>query len=410
MAEAAGQFQKALDQLALLPDTLERKRQELDFYIGLGAASQTSKGFSAAETGRAYAHASELWEQLGCPVEYLRAPMGHSGYYTNRGELELAQCLNTHILRLAYRRTEPSTRCMGHVITGRTLTFAGKFVKARSHLEKAEALYDQIPLRWSSQPSGLVPPVGARGYLATILFCLGYPDQAFAKTRANIAYASRIAHTPSITLAHIFGATLFLLLGDDIALQGEVQQVVSAATEHGFGLYLAQGTIFRGWLDIQRGNIPEGLHLVKSGLDAYRSMGSLVWVPQYLGILVTAYEAAGQIEDALIAANTALQIVERTGERWFAAELNRHKGQLLVQSGNVGAAEEQFYEALRIAQSQGAKLWELRAAMSLARLRRDQGRRNEACHLLRSAYGCFTEGLAVPDLRAAKKLLDELGG
>jgi predicted ATPase len=139
-------------------------------------------------------------------------------------------------------------------------------------------------------------------------------------------------------------------------------------------------------------------------------MGSLVWVPQYLGILVTAFEAAGQIEDALIAANTALQIVERTGERWFAAELNRHKGQLLVQSGNVGAAEEQFYEALRIAQSQGAKLWELRAAMSLARLRRDQGRRNEACHLLGSAYGCFTEGLAAPDLRAAKKLLDELGG
>ena len=104
----------------------------------------------------------------------------------------------------------------------------------------------------------------------------------------------------------------------------------------------------------------------------------------------------------------ALQIVERTGERWFAAELNRHKGQLLLRQGHSEAAEELYRKALSIAEEQGAKLWELRAAVSLARLRRDQGRRAEARDLLAPVYGWFTEGFDTPDLKEAKALLDEL--
>ncbi len=99
---------------------------------------------------------------------------------------------------------------------------------------------------------------------------------------------------------------------------------------------------------------------------------------------------------------------ERTGERWFAAELNRHKGQLLLRQGHTEAAEELYRKALSIAEEQEAKLWELRAAASLARLRRDQGRRAEARDLLAPVYGWFTEGFDTPDLKEAKALLDEL--
>jgi len=106
--------------------------------------------------------------------------------------------------------------------------------------------------------------------------------------------------------------------------------------------------------------------------------------------------------------NDALQIVERTGERWFEAELNRHKGQLLLRQGHAEAAEEMYRKALGIAREQEAKLWELRAAVSLARLRRDQGRRAEACDLLAPIYGWFTEGFDTPDLKEARALLDEL--
>src|SRR5215471_4731623 len=133
-------------------------------------------------------------------------------------------------------------------------------------------------------------------------------------------------------------------------------------------------------------------------------------VPYYIALLAAACEISGQIEEAATLLDEALQTVERTGERWFAAELNRHKGQLLLRQGQSEAAEELYRKALGIAREQDAKLWKLRAAVSLARLRRDQGRCAEARDLLAPVYGWFTEGFGTPDLKEAKALLDELGG
>jgi predicted ATPase len=118
----------------------------------------------------------------------------------------------------------------------------------------------------------------------------------------------------------------------------------------------------------------------------------------------------GQIEQAVDLLDDSLEIIGRTGERWLTAELYRHKGQLLLRQGHSEVAEELYSKALNIAQEQEAKLWELRAAMSLARLRRDQGRPTEARHLLAPVYGWFTEGFDTPDLKDAKALLDELEG
>jgi predicted ATPase len=123
----------------------------------------------------------------------------------------------------------------------------------------------------------------------------------------------------------------------------------------------------------------------------------------------TACEITGHIEEAVTLLDDALQSVERTGERWLAAELNRRKGQLLLrQMGHTEGGEELYRKALSIAGEQGAKLWELRAAMSLARLRRDQGCSAAARNLLAPVYGWFTEGFDTPDLKEAKALLDEL--
>ena len=132
--------------------------------------------------------------------------------------------------------------------------------------------------------------------------------------------------------------------------------------------------------------------------------------PQFISLLAAACEIAGQVEEGLTLLDDALQIVQKTGERWFAAELNRHKGQLLLRQGHSEAAEKLYRKALRIAEEQKAKLWELRAAASLARLRRDQGRHAEARDLLAPVYGWFTDGFDTPDLKEAKALLDELGG
>jgi len=197
-------------------------------------------------------------------------------------------------------------------------------------------------------------------------------------------------------------------MGDDAALDKWAGQLVAVATEYGFPHWRGEGTAFRGWVELKNGDVAQGISLLRSGMAAYRSTGAEVYIPHYVGLLARAYEIAAQFDEALTLLDDALRIVKRTGESWFAAELYRHKGQLLVRKGHPEAAEEFYRKALSIAEQQGAKLWELRAAMSFARLCRDQGRQTDAHDLLVPIYGWFTEGFGTPDLKEAKALLDAL--
>ena len=186
--------------------------------------------------------------------------------------------------------------------------------------------------------------------------------------------------------------------------------MVSVAAEHGFSLYSAAGSILRGWAMVKNGNVTEGMALLRSGSAAYRATGQESWMPFFVALQAAACEMAGQIEEGLTLLEEALQIVERTGERWLEAELHRQKGQLLLEQGHPAVAEELYCKARSIARDQEAKLWELRAAVSLAKLRRDQGCRAEAREFLAPVYSWFTEGFATQDLSEAKALLDDLGG
>jgi predicted ATPase len=205
------------------------------------------------------------------------------------------------------------------------------------------------------------------------------------------------------------GSALLSLIGDDAALHELAGQLVGVASENGFPYYRARGTIYRGWVRIKNGDVTKGISLLRHGSAAYRGTGAEVWMPHYTALLAMACEIAGQIEEGLTLLDDALQAIERTGERWFAAELNRHKGELLLRQGHADAAEELYRRALSIAVQQEAKLWELRAAASLARLWAEAGRRDEARDLLAPVYGWFTEGFDTPDLKGAKALLDTIG-
>jgi predicted ATPase len=242
------------------------------------------------------------------------------------------------------------------------------------------------------------------------LFCLGFPDQALARSSAAISEARKLAHPPSLTLSLSLGTLPLSFSGDKAALEELAEQLVALATEHGFPVFGAMGTVHRGWVMIENGDLTQGISLLRSGYAAFRATGTAMWTPHNASLLAKAYEIGGQVEEALTLLDDTLQIVERTKLRWFAAELNRHKGQLLQRQGHTAAAEELYRQALSIAEEQEAKLWELRATASLARLYRDQGRRTEARDLLAPVYGWFTEGFNTPDLKVAKALLDELGG
>jgi predicted ATPase len=155
MAEAAAQLQMGLDQLALLPDGAERQRQELELRSALGTALQTVKGFASPETGRAYARARELWEQLGSPSEFVHVAWGQSRHHIYRGEFDLAQRLDEDLLHLSRQRNDPPGLVLGHISSGRNLLLAGRFALSLSHLEAGLELYDPISHR------SLAPQIGS---------------------------------------------------------------------------------------------------------------------------------------------------------------------------------------------------------------------------------------------------------
>jgi predicted ATPase len=409
MAEAAAQLQKGLDQVAMLPDNPERQRQELELRSALGAVLNAVKGQAASETGHAYARARELWEQLGYPSEFLQVPFGQSRYHAMRGELDWAQRLDEDLLHVSRQRDDAAGLVLGYASSGRNLMFAGKFASSRSHLEEVLSLYDPIFHRALVHQAGIYLHEVSRAFLGIVLFCLGFPDQALANCNAALAEARRLAHPPSLASSLALSTRLHSLIGEIAALDKRAGELIAVTAEQGFPFWRAMGTICRGWVKVKNGDVAEGISLLRDGSTSYRATGAVMWMPHYTALLARAYDIAGQVEETLALLDDAVHIAERTGERWLDAELYRHKGLVLLQQGHSEAAEELYRKALSIAAEQEAKLWELRAAVSLARLRRDQGRNAEARDLLAPVYGWFTEGFGTPDLKEAKALLDELG-
>jgi predicted ATPase len=321
--------------------------------------------------------------------------------------LDRAQSLAEDLLHLSRRRNDSAGLVVGHYSAGRNLMWVGNFASSRSHLETVLALYDPNSHHSLLRQTGIHPQLAAQAALGIVLFCLGFPDQALAQSNKSIAEARRLPHPPTLAMSLGTGVVLSII-GDDVALEQRVDGLVAVATDQGFPFYRAAGAIYRGWIKAKNADVTEGLPLLRSGSNAYCATGATVWMPLYIALLAGVCEIAGQIEEAGARLDQALQLVERTGERWFAAELDRQRGRLLLRQGDPQAAEELYRKALGVAQEQEAKLWELRAAASLARLWRDQGRRAAARDLLAPVYSWFTEGLATPDLKEAKALLDEL--
>ena len=242
--------------------------------------------------------------------------------------------LDENLLRLSRERDDDAGLVLGHQACGTSQMLAGRFALSRLHLEAALALYDPTSHSSLAHQTGSHPQVVAQAYLGFVLFCLGFPDQAFARTSAAIAEARGLAHSPSLASSLMGGTVLLSLAGDNRALDERADDLVTVATDQGILFWRPIGMIYRGWVKVQDGDVAEGIALLRNGSSAYRATGAELWMPYYTAFLARACEIAGQIADALAQLDHALEIVERTGERWFAAELNRHKGRLLLRQGH----------------------------------------------------------------------------
>ncbi len=409
MAEAVAQFQKGLEQLELLPETPERQHQELEFCSSLGAALRFVKGQASPEMGHAFARARKIWEQLGSPARFIHIPYGQSRHHAFRGEYDLAQSLDESLLRLSRQRNDIAGMVLGHDCSGRDLLLAGQFASSRSHFEQVLALYDPTAHGTLVNQTGSHPHAISQGYLAIALFCLGFPDQALVQSNAAVAEARRLAHPPTLTVTLSTDSRLLCLAGDNAGLEQRATELIDVATEQGFPLYRILGTIYRGWVKVSAGDVSSGLSMLRNSSNAYSATGAKTRIPYHIALLAKACEIAGQLEDALFLLDDALKIAEAISERWFASELYRHKGQLLLRQGNAEAAEQLYRQALAMASNQEAKLWELRAASSLASLLNDQGRHSEAHEALAPVHGWFVEGFDTRDFKGAQTLLDQMG-
>jgi predicted ATPase len=239
---------------------------------------------------------------------------------------------------------------------------------------------------------------------------LGYPDQAVQRSQEGLTLAHALAH-PFVLVDALYGSALLQRYRREWqTVQAHTEAMLALATEHGFARNVALGVLFRGMALAAQGQSTAGLAQMRQGLAAYRATGSAVGMSGHLAQLVEAYMQVGQVDEGMHLLAEALALVDTTGERHTEAELHRLHGELLLRQAvpEAQAAEACFQEALAIARRQQARSWELRAAMSLARLWQHQGKRAEARELLTEIYGWFTEGFDTADLQEAKALLKVL--
>jgi predicted ATPase len=416
--EAVAHLMKGLELLATLPDTPERTQQELILQTTLGPALMNTKGQAAPEVLQAYARARELCHQVGETPQLFQVLRGLWYFYLHRVELRTARELGEHLLTLAQHIGDSALLLEAHYALGNTLNYLGEFAAAQAHFAQGIDLYDLQRHRTHAFRYGQDPGVICRAYGAVTLWFLGYPDQALQRTHEALTLARELAHPFSLGNALFFAAWVSHFRWEGPLTQELAEAVIGLGGEQGSAVFSAAGTIFRGWALVVQGRTPvaglgqekEGMAQLQQGLAAWRATGAEVFRPYGLALLAEAYTQVGQPEAGLSLLAEALAMANDKGERRWDAELHRLKGEiLLVHSAEHHAeAETCFRQSLDVARRQHAKSWELRAAMSLARLWQGQGKRAEARQLLAPIYDWFTEGFDSADLREAKGLLEAL--
>jgi class 3 adenylate cyclase/predicted ATPase len=431
-AEAISHLNRALKLLKTLPDTPDRAHQELTLQIAYGSASMAAKGYGVPEVEKAYARARELCQQLGEAPQIFPVLVGLNRIYSARAELHIARELGEQCVTLAQRTNDPSLLVEAHRALGTTLYFLGELTSARSHLEQVIALYK--PHRDHSLALFYVidPAVSGLSYNAWVLWLLGYPDQALKRSQEATTLAQELAHPFTLSVAQMFCPVLYQFRQEWQTAQERAEEGVTLATEREFTSGpLAWGMVLRGWALSEQGQREEGITQIRQGMAAWRATGAEIGRTHFLALLAEAYGKAAQVEEGLQLLTEALELVDKSGECFYEAELYRLKGTLTLQLEKQKAkskkqkakietdprpltpdpqseAEAYFHKAIEIARQQQAKSWELRVSTSLARLWQQQGKKTEAHKLLSDVYNWFTEGFDTKDLQEAKALLESL--
>ena len=404
--EAIRHFERGLSTLATLPENPTRDGQEIEFQLARGSSLFTAEGFASPRAAAAYARACDLAERHGNSHQQFMTVYGLWQLANGAGRIHDCHRLSTQLQQLTADKTDDEFRLQAHHSAWTTCLFAGDPAAALEHSEAGRGLYDLNRHKHHRQLYGGHDPGACARYVgAEAQWILGYPARAVALGNEALVMSEKIAHPFSLGIALSYNAMLHLDRREpELALQ-RVEAVEALVAEHRIGLVLDLAYL-RGSALILQGAVEQAVFYLRERLNDPSSVprNRCYGLAKLADALTRQFDSAA----ALAVARDGLNLAAETGHHQWLAELHRLEGNALCGLNMLEDSQKAFEDALRVAQSQGAKAFELRAATSLARLWGERSRRAEAYDLLAPIYGWFTEGFETADLMEAKLLLDQL--
>jgi class 3 adenylate cyclase/predicted ATPase len=406
-AEAIAHLTRGLKTLQALPEGREKDQRELLLQINLGGALGSSKGYSPPEVGQAFARAKDLCERVGDMPQMFPTLSGLWLYYTMRAEYPTAEHLGTQILELSRHATTDHHLIAAHNMVGIGALFTGKFEKASQHFEAGLRAYEAAGSPRLGRFYGFDPGLTCLEWLAWISMITGFGGRSRRQYEAAMRSAHQYAEPLSLGTAMVHLAGYNMLCEDPASALTNAQQAVAFCKENRIFLRQVEAEMIEGWALAELGSPLDGLRIMQPAINAWSQLGAKIWNSMWYSALARVHIHAGQTELAHQAMRHAFNAAETAGEEMSLADLHRLDGdlELFVRHPN---RESCYREAIRLAHQQKAKLFEVRAATALARLRQSQRKNADARALLKPVYDWFTEGFDTKELKDAKAVLDQV--
>jgi predicted ATPase len=415
--ETIEHFGKAISLVETLPTTPALRREQIRLQVALITPLIHINGYAAPETKAATERARLLIEQSEALGEHPEEPLllftvlygfaiaNFVGFNGDALSERAAQ-----FLALAEKQDAAVPRMIGHRLMGHAALLTGHIAEGRAHYDQVIALYDPKEHRPLAMRFGQDVLASILPFRALAIWAHGFPDAALADADRVVKHAREISHEASLLLTLTIGSMTHIYCGSYAAANTQSDEAVSLAEEKGIVGFKGIAMADRGWLLALTGKPSDAVQTIISGINGWRSTGGTLFAPAWRSGLARAFADIGQADEAWRSIAEAMALIETTKQHFFEAETFRTAGEIALMSPQPEAAKAEAYfeRALAVARKQQAKSWELRAAMSMARLWRDQGKRDEARELLAPVCGWFTEGFDTRDLKEAKALLDEL--
>ena len=407
--EALHDFTQALQLLVHIRRVEDRDREELALRLALGPTLQVARGHAAPGVEENYRRASELAARTGTTVQRFQSLWGLWLAASYRADSDKALQLGRDLLTLAEESGDRALLLEGHHALWPVLVWRGRLADALAHAERGRSLYDPAEHRSHAFVyGGHDPGMCSRKYASWAFWLLGYPARALDESKASLELTEWLAHPPSVVLARVWACVFHDLRRELPAVREHARSLITVAKDT--PQWLAAGMIIDGWVQAESGEPEAAVARIREGLRVYASTGAALFAPYFRSLLARACARNGETEAGLEAIGEALRQARATGELVWEPELLRLEGEMRLglRPADAAGARDCFHRAIEIARTEGARSWELRATLSLARVLAADDQRAEGHRILRGVYDWFTEGFDTPDLSDARALLDEL--